>query len=363
MNNVCLSNPFMLRHQFLSYLYLVKWILISQFIFIGLHIAFSFLLKPILTFSGKRKEKKLAAFKSYLIKAIQQKKEFSIPLFAGCKCNIPFLVPLILKVNEEVKDSHWETLKKSISQNLLFPQAKKLTYSKKWTKRVQAAGCYLHFPDTNNEPEVLYLLQDPVPIIKYSAAACAAKLGTYKSANAVIDAMSCNRFLRHPFQEALLGGNPKSFDHIEKRFEKETDPYKRVSCLEVLAHKMNSHIVDLAEKDLYAAHLNLRIAAIRALGHFFEPRSISLLLPLLKAPEWEVKAIAARSLGYLKAEEAVSELLNLLKDKTWWVRMNSALALKRIGDKGIKTLNQVNPKEDRYAYEAAQFALKVDLYE
>jgi len=348
------------QHQ-LFFLKFIKLNVIFQFIFISAHIAFSLILKPISNYFSRRKKRILIDARDKIRELIEKERPWPKGLFSHKLCKIPFLVPLVLNIDKENQSEHWMEMRKSLFTNILFPKAKKLTYTKKWTKKIQAIACFFHFPNSINEKEILHLLKDTTPVIKYSAAACAAKLGTSAAANAIIDEMNCNRFLRFPFRESLLKGNPKSFSYIEERLEKDKDPWTRVSCLEVLSYNMNSHIVDLAKRDLHASHKNLRIAAIRAISHYLDPVSNSLLIPLLKDSEWEVRAVSARCLGYLKAKEAIDELAFLLTDKSWWVRINSALALKRLGEDGIQVLKQQNIEKDRFAYEAAQYALTLDI--
>lgn len=48
----------------------------------------------------------------------------------------------------------------------------------------------------------------------------------------------------------------------------------------------------------------------------------------------------------------------MLHDKEWWVRVNAAHALLKKGKEGMDILKQQSPKLDRFAYDAAQEALK-----
>jgi len=345
----------------LSYLKFIKLITVYQFIFIAVHVFFSLILKPISSYFSRRKRKVLIDSRDKIRELIEKKRSWPVNLFPARLCKISFLVPLVINIDKENQDDHWKKMRKSLFINILFPKAKKLAYAKRWTKKIQAIACFFHFPDTSNEKEILHLLQDSTPVIKYSAAYCAAKLGSPTAVNAIINEMNCNRFLRFSFRESLLKGDFKSFSFIEKRLETDKDPWIRVSCLEVLSYNMNSHIVELARRDLYASHKNLRIAAIRAIGRYSHPISISLLIPLLKDTAWEVRSVSARSLGYLKAKEALNELSLSLRDKNWWVRINSALALKRLGEDGIQVLKQQSPEKDRFAYETAQYALTLDI--
>lgn len=349
---------------FLPYFKIVQSLLIVQFAFIGMHILFAFLMTFFIPYSDKRKRKKFSYLKEKLLTCVRERTEWTRLNLRRSLCTIPLLIPTIRKIDEEIKDAHWDKIKASIFENILFPTAQKYSYSRKWTKRIQAIGCFLHFIDKKNEEYLLHLIKDTTPIIQYAAAYSAAKLGTLQCTNAILDKMNqANHFLRIPLREALSRGDSHTFGYLESRLESDKDPFIRVSCLEVLSSHMNAHISELARKDLYAPGKNLRIAAIRALGHAPDPINVTALTPLLKDPEWEIRAITARSLGYLKAKEALSELTLLLKDEIWWVRINSAIALKRLGEEGKKKLEQQTPQEDQYAYQMAQYILNVNIYE
>lgn len=351
-------------HLFLPYFPLIKWALIGQYLFILVHIGVILTILPLIYFLKRKSERKFTSLKSALLLAIQKRiplTDLSLPSRSRTSA---ILIPTIKKIDEETKEPFWNELKKAIYDTFLLPKAQKLAYAKRWSKRIEAISCFALFPDLKNEPYILHLLLDSTPVIQYSAASCAAKLGTSSCINAIIDEMNkVDRFLRHPFQDALLKAPTSALKYLEKRLEQDLDPFTRVSCLEVLAHRMNPEIADLAARDLHAKSKNLRIAAIRTLGYDASAKSISLLLPLLQDPEWEIRALTARSLGYQKADEALLPLSALLQDKVWWVRMNSALALKRLGEKGRKQLEKQSPEGDRYAYEIARYVLTFDTYE
>lgn len=341
----------------------IQLIVVIQFIFIGVHFLAAFALGPIQIFFRKRKEWHLDLLQRVLRQTLELKDPTPPPL-SPFLSSIPILAPMIRRIDSETTDPLWPSLRNSLIEAFLLPQAQHDAYSRRWTHRMHAIGAFLLSPDVRYEPHILHLLHDPVPLVQYTAATCAAKLGTPESTNALIDAMNrSDRFLRHPYREAFMKGNPRSFTHLEAQLERDKDPLSRVSCLEVLATRMNPHIADLAERDLYAPQKNLRIAAIRALGHFPDPKSITSLIPLLKDPEWEVRALAARSLGYLRAPEALSALIPLLSDSVWWVRLNGALALKRLGEEGKQILKRQGPQEGQLASDIAHYVLHLSHYE
>lgn len=295
---------------------IIKWILIAQFAFIGLHIAIIFIIHPCMIFFLNQRNRKLLLLTKILKESIEQKNDWQELHLPKSLCSIELLTLAIQAIDRITHDAHWNSLKDSIFDHILFPKAQQLSKSKSWFKRMQSIGCFLQFPSSKIESCVLILLNDPIPLIQYSAAYCAAKIGSVSCVNAIIDKMNqVDRFLRHPFREALLKGSDQSFIFLEQRMRDDKNPHTHVSCLEVLSQHMNSRIAALAIEDISSPAKNLRIASVRALGYYPSSISVSILMDQLKNEEWEMRSIAARSLGYLKAIEALTALSLLLKDK------------------------------------------------
>ncbi|NGX54559.1 MAG: hypothetical protein KR126chlam2_00172 [Chlamydiae bacterium] len=336
----------------------IKWTLIIEILIVVLVGAFGISLHWILTSRKKKLRALRKDLESYLAKMVEQEERFDSVNFPRKFLKVSLLVPVIVEMDAKQESSSWKTLRNSIEEKYLLSKARKLAYSRRWTRQLIAVRCFALSPRIDDEKYLLHLLNNKVPIIKYVAAHATATLGTSSSIDAILTVMNeATRYLRHPFHDALVKGGEKVFHYLEQRLEKETNSYTRVSCIEVLASNMNDHIASLIEKDLTCSHKNLRIAAIRALGHYKGAHTTRLLLPLLNDSEWEIRALAARSLGYLDIKKALKQISELLKDNVWWVRMNAAMALKKMGSEGEAILNSQNPKVDRYAYEIAQYAL------
>ncbi len=339
---------------------IITWILIIEFIAVILIGGLGLSLQGILSRRKKKKARTRGALKSTLLQMIDEKKHFTLSKFPSRLLDLSAMLAAIIEIDDQSPPPHWEVIKKEIQEQYLLPQARQYAKSPRWTQKLNAARCFALSPKAEDEQTIVHLLQHKVPIIKSVSSHAAVTIGSETSLDAILSTMNkSTHYLRHPFHDALSKGGDKIFTYLEKRLESETNPYTRVSCIEVLMNQMNDHILSLIEKDLHAEHKNLKIAAIRALGHFKSERSIQLLLPLLNDLEWEVRATAARSLGYLEAKQALQPLSDLCRDTTWWVRMNSALALKRLGKEGEQLLREQKPEVDRYAYEIAQYALSV----
>lgn len=340
------------------YFSLVKWVVFIQLSAIVITALYGLSFRKIQDFLQKRYVRKTRTLETLIQSCISEK---ILPTSLS-KYTLHDVLTAVLETDKKLKDPHWEEIKLHFFQKIIFPKARRMAYSFRWTKRMLAARCFLACIDSNNEKYILHLLKDSIPIVQYSAAYSAAKLGTSKCILAVIEEMNkSERFLRQPFIHALTQEINKIFLYVEELLQKTEDPYTKVSCLEVLSHRMNKYVAECAQRDLYSSHKNLRLTAIRALGCFPHRESEELLKPLLNDPDWEVRAISVTSLSTIGARKSMPQIELLLKDDTWWVRMNAALALKRLGEEGEVILKAQDPNVDRYAYEIARYVLPLEI--
>lgn len=345
------------------YYSIILWVFIIEAILVILLGSMGIGMQWYLRKQRERNQSKRTHFKQLLMQ-YTEKNETALgkSFLSSFRGEIPWLLSAISDVNQSIDPekvgSAWEKVRQNIGENILLPKGRKLAFRRRWTQQLTAVRCFAMYPKVEDETPILHLLKQKVPIIKFTAAHAAARLGTPKAFEALLEAMNqATHYLRQPYIDALRKSGDKAYQYLEHKLETETNPLVRVSCLEVLSDRMNEHIARLLEPDLKSPHKNLKIAAARALGHYPDFSSTEALLPLLSDPAWEVKAISARSLGYIKASRAVKELAATCQDPTWWVRMNAALALKRIGSVGIEKLEALRPETDRFAYEIAQYVL------
>lgn len=342
--------------------FIIKWVMIVEILLVVLLGITGIVIGLYLKQKHERTKAIQTKIRDLLLLAVEQDSSFDISMLGRGAFRINHLLPAMSEVDQildkEKVGKSWGALQESILEKYLLPYARKHAFSYRWTKRLKAARCFAIMPKVEDETAILHLLKQKIPILKYTAAQAAGKLATPRAMDAILEIMKeSTHHLRFHLNKALKRGREKVFHLLEKKLETETNFFTRVSCVEVLMGKMNARIAKLLEPDLHSPHKNLKITAIRALGHFQDPRAIELLIPLLSDPEWEVRAIVARSLGYLHAEEAVKELAQLCRDQTWWVRMNAALALKRMGKRGIAELKAQKAEIDRFAYAIAQYVL------
>lgn len=346
---------------FTPYYAIIKWVMIIEMILVFLVGMFGILLQGMLAKRKKRSERLQHDVTIYFRNMVEERRSFKRAKLPAQFKNISAILAAILALDREVGTKPaWQQIRDEIGMQYLLPKARRLIKRPRWTNKLKALRCFSFFSEPQDEKAIFKLLDHKIPVVRYAAAHAAAHIGTENALKELIDMMSrSTRFLRHPIHDALMKAGEKTFAYVEKRLETETNAYARLSCIEMAWERMNDHLVSLIEKDLHAEHKNLRIGAIRAFGHYKSRRSIELLLPLLHDAEWEIRALSARSLGYLEATEAAEELVKLCSDKVWWVRMNAALALKRLGNEGKSRLEGLQPDADRFAYETAQYVLRL----
>jgi hypothetical protein len=101
----------------------------------------------------------------------------------------------------------------------------------------------------------------------------------------------------------------------------------------------------------------MRIACIRALERLSDSGAGRIISAGLEDPDWRVRAVAAGSARNCGGS-VVDQLCAALRDRFYHVRMNAAMTLTKLGPSGIKALTETTRADDRFAGDAARYALK-----
>ncbi|MCK5546702.1 MAG: HEAT repeat domain-containing protein [Rhodospirillaceae bacterium] len=129
-----------------------------------------------------------------------------------------------------------------------------------------------------------------------------------------------------------------------------------VLSLYAIGRVQDYSVVPAVIKQASSKHLNVRAEAMRALMMIGHPKAMPAVLNALEDLEWQVRAQAAICAGVIGFKEAISPLTKLLNDKEWWARFRAAEALVKLGDDGIKALEDVSAGDGRSA-QIAQLVL------
>ncbi|MDH3297866.1 MAG: HEAT repeat domain-containing protein [Gemmatimonadota bacterium] len=268
-----------------------------------------------------------------------------------------FLQRLSLQVGGE----DWERLTEVVRKTSWFEEVRDRAVSRYWWRRLQATQALIATATPAEEPLVEALIRDEQPAIQRAAVWCLRRVQSRRLSRAVLDlAGSQPRILRRHILEVLaenrqqvLGPLVDSLAMGSSRDELRTS----LTLAEMMGvPSLLEHVLPHASSE----DLEVRISAARALAAYPHPNSSRALVGLLNDDAWQVRAQAATGLGAIGAREAASNLDEAITDPNWWVRLRSALALRRLGEPGVRLLEQRTPEPDAYAYEMARYVLGLE---
>jgi len=270
---------------------------------------------------------------------------------------------LLLSVLEEFErkfsGKNWNKLKASIFSSCLAGRARKYASSRFWKKRNFSARCFALSPFLRDMEIILKLMDDPVFIVRGIVATAAVthenKEGIYK----IIKQMSrSNGYAYHFYRDLLIKGSQRVFQWIEEFAAIETDTDFHLACLDVFeAVYFRLTKLDI-KKDLNSKDERVHLAALNLLLHNPQPYSMKVISHEMSDQNSHFRSEATMGLEHFLTSKSLRRLRGALKDSDTKVRMSAAATLKKSGDKGLRILRDQNPRMDKKAYEAAQFALK-----
>jgi HEAT repeat protein len=259
---------------------------------------------------------------------------------------------------------YWSEVKYYIAVNYMLPLARLNSQSGSWYQRSLAARAFAAYPLKSDIQIIEQLINDDVPLVKLGASLAAVKLGHFSPIKQMVIMMeSESRYLRNICHSFVVKNDLAVQQTIRTMLQQESDPFVRKISLDIICSKLRDKDFWIIQDDLQSAHKDLKMAAIRALNGM----SVELVQPILEfnlsSSDWEIRSLAAKMIGDYTITEAIPMLLSSLKDRQWWVRINSAYALTKMGDIGIRVLQGIREQDDVYAYEMAQSILAIHLIE
>lgn len=310
------------------------------------------------------KEARLAKQKKALSNIIESHLKISQPIMPAempknCM-NFLIIIPVLNHLYSKYDKANLQPILISLYEKELLSLANKYCKKFSWLKRDLAMQLFMLYSTPQIEECIFGAMNDPVPLVAIHAVLAGINLGTKRMINKTIDViMQGRRFSQEIYLTYFKTANPKTRDFIEERISNSTDPYLKACCYRILFAYKNPYI-SLSKKDVLSDNLELRIAATKNLASA-EKIDIDLLKKLFHDISWQVRAIVANIIGKNKLNKLIPELTMHLNDDAWWVRYNSAMALKNMGEKGIKILSNLNPNSIKFAYEIANYVLNSTL--
>jgi HEAT repeat protein len=237
-------------------------------------------------------------------------------------------------------------------------EARRLLTNRRWVNRVEGAEKLGRMMSRRPLPDLVTLMNDPVPEVRIRAAKALGAIGGLEAVESLLGALKdTNRWSALRISDILATLGDAAVDPLLREVPK-LPAIARVPAIDILGRLRSPKAVRLLEELLNDPHDNARARAAHSLGVIGDPRAAAKLVLALKDAEWPVRAMAAKALGMLPGTTGVPELTRALGDREWWVRSNAALALGTKGEKGYKALAGLLDSPDTYAAQRAASMLQ-----
>lgn len=252
----------------------------------------------------------------------------------------------------------WERLVLEVRSTEWFERLCRHARSRFWWRRLAAARSLAVVGLADDAPLIRRLLTDRRPAVRVAAASSVARVSEPWLVRTVFEMATANKaVVRGHLLEMLSRDRAGLEELLLAELNDSSDRTRLRIALELAGRIAAPSLLDLVLFHASNPHLEVRIAATRSLGSFPHPQSAILLVGLLRDPRWEVRTQAASSLGSIGATEACDVLRDAMRDANWWVRLRAALALRVLGREGVRRLRSLEPDDDKFAFEMAEYVL------
>ncbi len=207
-------------------------------------------------------------------------------------------------------------------------------------------------------PDLVRLMQDPVPEVRIRAAKALGNIGGLEAVESLLGALrDTNRWSTLRIADILAGLGQAAVQPLLHEFPR-LPPMARVPAIDILGRLRSPEAVPLLVSLLSDADENARARAAHSLGVVGDPRAAPQLVQALQDAAWPVRAMAAKALGMVAGAEGIAALEGALADREWWVRSNAADALRQKGKPGHRALVRLLDGPDAYAAQKAAWMLQ-----
>jgi HEAT repeat protein len=229
---------------------------------------------------------------------------------------------------------------------------------RRWTRRVEGAEKLGRMMSRQPLPDLVRLMQDPVPEVRIRAAKALGNIGGLEAVESLLGALrDTNRWSTLRIADILAGLGQAAVQPLLREFPR-LPPLARVPAIDILGRLRSPEAVPLLVSLLGDADENARARTAHSLGVIGDPRAAPDLVRALEDPAWPVRAMAAKALGLLAGVEGIGALEAALADREWWVRSNAADALRQKGEPGHRALVRLLDGPDTYAAQKAASMLQ-----
>jgi len=234
-----------------------------------------------------------------------------------------------------------------------------------WWRRMDAAQILRFLGTAEEAPLLTGLLRDRHGATRLAAMFAARSLTLPELLGPLLDRLLREeRPRRKVLVDTLLAYGEELADPLLERFRATDDPADLEILLTVLGRLARNHPLPAVRERLLplTSHRDteVRIEAVRAMRSFEDDDAVRAVEAALSDEAWEVRTQAATALGAMAGGAQVREALRgALGDANWWVRLRAAIALRKQGDTGVRELESIEPRDDRFAHDMANYVLSL----
>lgn len=268
-------------------------------------------------------------------------------------------------VAEELDPGVLDDLREIVRDTRWFDSVRSATGSWLWWRRMDAAQIFRSLGTSEEADLLAELLRDSHGATRLAAMFAARERVLPELLEPLLGRLHREeRPRKKVLVDTLLVYGEDLVDPLLARLTETTDPSELKTLLSVLGRLAADHpLPRLRERVLpLTSHreTEVRIEAIRALRPFRDEAAVRSVEAALSDEAWEVRTQAASSLGAMGGGERIREALrSALTDSSWWVRLRAAIALRKLGEFGVHVLESIEPDEDPFAYDMANYVLSL----
>lgn len=237
-------------------------------------------------------------------------------------------------------EDRW-ALARLLQQRGVIDTARRETRSRRATSRARAGVFLGDAGAVEALPELLTLLRDRDPEVRWAAARGLGRLGDPAGVSALLSSLEG----RHPLPVDVVADAvfeirdcPRAV--LRQGLRSRSVPTRALAAELLGRFQAVSATAELTDVLRHDPSFEVRARAARSLGRIGSPRAVEPLLACLEEGPAAVRAQAVWALGHLGAAEAVPALRDLLVDPTHRLSDQAAQALAAIAPLGVAVLTQ-----------------------
>lgn len=270
---------------------------------------------------------------------------------------------LLMEISDRLPPAERPTLETLFTSLPLRAQESAALHSRRWERRLQAAGRLGYLGDGVSVPALLDALQDPVLAVRFAAARSLAALGQTPTIRNIMLAFDLpGEMNQRRVVEVLVLFGPAAAAPLLEILENDDGTYSD-NAVDVATRVLGLLRIDEAVEPITAllAHseFRVRLNAVRSLGLIGDHGSAEAVARLAGDPAWEVRNVVMQSLGRMRSVRHTGLVADALRDSSWWVRFSAAQALWNLGTEGREALHAaMTGSPDRFAREMSRQVLE-----